>query len=202
MTLSPYQCNAVYAYPILYALTAARIHRQLITEQYSLAIIVVFAICVQVQDGYFVKHTSSARESASYLTLVSRRLSQMYSRTSVRSCTRDELSRRPLLANGITHHTRLLQFNDFNELAIKNKVMSVTELFARQLMQLTGISAARASSVLELYPTPRLLMEAYDNAGSESEKLGLLSNVTAGSAKRRFNSAPLYHMYAVRDTAS
>lgn len=144
---------------------------------------VVFRHCFQIHHGFFVKRTQSARESAAYLTLVTRQLQQMYSSVTVQSCTKEDLSKRHRGASPC--HTQLLIFEDFNESSVKNKALSVRELFAKQLMQLPGMSVHKAAAVLELHPTPRLLIEAYDKQSTELQKETLLASVLCGVTRRK-----------------
>uniref|UniRef100_A0A3Q2NS54 Crossover junction endonuclease MUS81 n=1 Tax=Fundulus heteroclitus TaxID=8078 RepID=A0A3Q2NS54_FUNHE len=79
----------------------------------------------------------------------------------------------------------LISFAEFNHGAIKNKCQTVREVFARQLMQISGLSGDKAAAILEHYSTPHsLLQSAYERCGSEAEKEKLLSCVRYGKLKR------------------
>ena len=67
--------------------------------------------------------------------------------------------------------------------------MSARELFAKQLMVLAGISADRAYSIVELYPTPEVLMRKYDQLGSVKEKEEMLKDVKCGLTQRKLGLA-------------
>ncbi|CAH2307685.1 probable crossover junction endonuclease EME2 [Pelobates cultripes] len=47
----------------------------------------------------------------------------------------------------------------------------------RQIQQLNRVSPAMAAAVTDAYPSPQLLMKAYDKCGTEREKITLLSNL-------------------------
>ncbi|KAE8607679.1 hypothetical protein XENTR_v10011250 [Xenopus tropicalis] len=138
----------------------------------------------QVVDGFFIKRTKDVRESAAYLTIMTRYLQGIYSRKSLLSCTKEEewkcdRSLRPDASSCI-----LVEFKDFNEGAMKNKAQTVKEVFARQLMQISGVSGEKAAAILEKYSTPASLMSAYESCSSAEEKEKLLSSVKCGKLQR------------------
>uniref|UniRef100_A0A8C5R016 Essential meiotic structure-specific endonuclease subunit 2 n=1 Tax=Leptobrachium leishanense TaxID=445787 RepID=A0A8C5R016_9ANUR len=47
----------------------------------------------------------------------------------------------------------------------------------RQIQQLNRVSPAMAAAVTEAYPSPQLLVKAYEKCGTEREKIALLSNL-------------------------
>nr|KAF6438327.1 MUS81 structure-specific endonuclease subunit [Molossus molossus] len=109
----------------------------------------------QVIDGFFVKRTADIKESAAYLALLTRGLERLYQGHTLRS--------RPWGAPGDSESgagpspnplCSLLTFNDFNTGAIKNKAQSVREVFARQLMQVRGVSGEKAAALVDRYSTP------------------------------------------------
>ncbi|XP_075693467.1 structure-specific endonuclease subunit MUS81 isoform X2 [Rhinoderma darwinii] len=78
----------------------------------------------------------------------------------------------------------LLEFRDFNEGAMKNKAQTVKEVFARQLMQISGVSGEKAAAILERYSTPASLLTAYECCTFTEEREKLLSNVKCGKLQR------------------
>ncbi|XP_070570245.1 crossover junction endonuclease MUS81-like [Ptychodera flava] len=117
----------------------------------------------QVTDGFYIKHTHSQKESVGYLTIMTRYLQSVYANKTLVAYTKDHLNSlqsRPVASD---HQHMLMTFGEFNELTVKNKAMTVTEMFAKQLMQISGLSAEKAKVILEKYRTPKQLMEAYQN---------------------------------------
>ena len=49
---------------------------------------------------------------------------------------------------------RLITFSEFNRASVKSKVLSIREMFGKQLVQLHGLTVEKALAVLEVYPTP------------------------------------------------
>ncbi|XP_073346208.1 probable crossover junction endonuclease EME2 isoform X1 [Pagrus major] len=61
------------------------------------------------------------------------------------------------------------------------------QVWSRQIQQLNRISPAVASAVTAAYPSPQLLLQAYQSLGSEEERKGLLAGlvVKSGGKERR-----------------
>ncbi|XP_062051795.1 crossover junction endonuclease MUS81 [Lepus europaeus] len=139
----------------------------------------------QVIDGFFVKRTADIKESAAYLALMTRGLQRLYQGHTLRSRpweppgdpgSETRPSPNPLCS--------LLTFSDFNAGAIKNKAQSVREVFARQLMQVRGVSGEKAAALVDRYSTPSSLLAAYDACGSPKEQEMLLSTIKCGRLQR------------------
>ncbi|XP_042294869.1 crossover junction endonuclease MUS81 isoform X2 [Sceloporus undulatus] len=140
-------------------------------------------INTQVVDGFFVKRTRDIRESAAYLTIMTRHLTRLYGDKTLLSCTKEELEREcPLPPSEGSCH--LLTFAEFNEGAVKNKAQTVREVFARQLMQISGISGDKAAAILELYKTPSRLLDAYAACPTPQAQEQLLSGIRCGKLQR------------------
>ncbi|KAM4525749.1 essential meiotic structure-specific endonuclease subunit 2 isoform 2-T2 [Fundulus diaphanus] len=61
------------------------------------------------------------------------------------------------------------------------------DVWSRQIQQLNRVSPAVASAVTESFPSPRLLLQAYQNLGSEAEKKAMLAGLsvkTEGKERR------------------
>uniref|UniRef100_A0A671KJI4 Crossover junction endonuclease MUS81 n=1 Tax=Sinocyclocheilus anshuiensis TaxID=1608454 RepID=A0A671KJI4_9TELE len=153
----------------------------------------------QVVDGFFVKRVQDVKESAAYLTIMTRYLQKLY-----HNCTLFCRSRE-LEGDGGDESEQtanlscsLMAFTEFNYGAIKNKCQTVREVFARQLMQISGVSGDKAAAVLEHYSTVSSLLQAYDQCSSESEKEKLLSSIKYGKLKRNLGPAlsrTIYQLY-------
>lgn len=83
----------------------------------------------------------------------------------------------------------LLTFNDFNSGAIKNKAQSVQEVFARQLMQVCGVSGEKAAALVDRFSTPASLLAAYDSCGTPKEQEMMLSTIKCGQLQRNLGPA-------------
>uniref|UniRef100_A0A673HIB5 Crossover junction endonuclease MUS81 n=1 Tax=Sinocyclocheilus rhinocerous TaxID=307959 RepID=A0A673HIB5_9TELE len=138
----------------------------------------------QVVDGFFVKRVQDVKESAAYLTIMTRYLQKLYH---------------------VCFTVKSIELEEFNYGAIKNKCQTVREVFARQLMQISGVSGDKAAAVLEHYSTVSSLLQAYDQCSSESEKEKLLSSIKYGKLKRNLGPAlsrTIYQLYCTRGPLS
>lgn len=144
----------------------------------------------QVIDGFFVKRTADIKESAAYLALLTRGLERLYQGHTLRSRpwgipgdpeSGAGPSPKPLCS--------LLTFKDFNTGAIKNKAQSVREVFARQLVQVRGVSGEKAAALVDRYSTPASLLAAYDACATPKEQEMLLSTVKCGRLQRNLGPA-------------
>ncbi|ELK24326.1 Crossover junction endonuclease MUS81 [Myotis davidii] len=144
----------------------------------------------QVIDGFFVKRTADIKESAAYLALLTRGLERLYQGYTLRSRPWGT-SGDPESGSGPSPNPlcSLLTFNDFNAGAIKNKAQSVREVFARQLMQVRGVSGEKAAALVDRYSTPASLLAAYDACATPKEQEMLLSTVKCGQLQRNLGPA-------------
>ncbi|XP_037760850.1 crossover junction endonuclease MUS81 isoform X3 [Chelonia mydas] len=146
------------------------------------------ATSTQVVDGFFVKRTRDLRESAAYLTIMTRRLNSLYGNKTLMSCTKEESQGRgPLQPN--SDSCILMTFQEFNEGAVKNKAQTVREVFARQLMQISGVSGEKAAAILERYSTPASLLAAYSTCPDPESRDKLLSTIKCGKLQRNLGPA-------------
>lgn len=144
----------------------------------------------QVIDGFFVKRTADIKESAAYLALLTRGLERLYQGHTLRSRPWGT-SGDPESGSGPSPNPlcSLLTFNDFNAGAIKNKAQSVKEVFARQLMQVRGVSGEKAAALVDRYNTPASLLAAYDACATPKEQEMLLSTIKCGQLQRNLGPA-------------
>lgn len=139
----------------------------------------------QVIDGFFVKRTADIKESAAYLALLTRGLQRLYQGCTLRSRPwRGSADPEPGAGPPPNPPCSLLTFSDFNAGAMKNKAQSVREVFARQLMQVRGVSGEKAAALVGRYSTPASLLAAYDACATPKEQEALLSTVKCGPLQR------------------
>ncbi|XP_043957538.1 probable crossover junction endonuclease EME2 isoform X1 [Gambusia affinis] len=64
------------------------------------------------------------------------------------------------------------------------------EVWVRQIQQLNRVSPAVAAAVAEAFPSPRILLQAYQNSGSEAEKKGMLAGLSVKTEGRERRVGP------------
>ncbi|XP_040605523.1 crossover junction endonuclease MUS81 isoform X3 [Mesocricetus auratus] len=153
----------------------------------------------QVIDGFFVKRTMDLKESAGYLALLTKGLERLYQGHTLRSRPWETAGDAESGARPSTNPLcSLLTFSDFNAEAVKNKAQSVREVFARQLMQVRGLSGEKAAALVDRYSTPASLLAAYDACATPKEQEMLLSSIKCGRLQRNLGPAlsrTLYQLY-------
>ncbi|XP_071833553.1 crossover junction endonuclease MUS81-like isoform X2 [Apostichopus japonicus] len=138
----------------------------------------------QISDGFFVKHTKDIKESVAYLTIMTRYLQSIYSPKTLIAYEKDGLDRirQPFCLAEATH--QLMTFKEFNEKSVKNKESSINETFAKQLLQISGMSAEKALAITTIYKTPACLFDAYNVCALPADKEKLLAKVKYGKLER------------------
>ncbi|XP_038073322.1 crossover junction endonuclease MUS81-like [Patiria miniata] len=158
-------------------------------------------INTQVIDGFFVKHTRDIKESAAYLTIMTRYLNGHYSNKTLKAFRRDDLDRLPSNPSLTDRVQKLMTFSEVNDSSVKNKNTTVTETFAKQLLQFSGLTAEKALAITRLYPTPSHLLDAYDTCAIDKDREKLLSLIKYGKLQRNVGPvlSKLIHMFYCTD---
>jgi len=134
-----------------------------------------------VQEGFTIKKTADQKGTIEYLTLFTRLLRDKYKTKDLKSCTNNDL------AEGLVGHrdSTLLTFQEFNDSSKKNKQLSVTEVFAKMLLRLKGLSVDMAQTIVKIYPTPYHLMEGYNKCDNGVERVKMISELAYGMEGKR-----------------
>lgn len=128
----------------------------------------------QIINEFTVKVVKGQRESAAYLTIMTRYLQSKYQNQSISSAQLPDIN--GCQSNISEIETCLLPFTEFNTASMKNQQLTVREMFAKHLLQLHGISADKARAVVDKYETPNQLLTAYEEeeyTGAEQLLAGL-----------------------------
>uniref|UniRef100_T1GFA5 Crossover junction endonuclease MUS81 n=1 Tax=Megaselia scalaris TaxID=36166 RepID=T1GFA5_MEGSC len=103
------------------------------------------AVNTQIHSGFQIKHTRTHKDSMMYIKELPNLNKQDYV-------------------------IGMLSFSDFQNSTAKNKGIQIREIFIKQLIQLKFLTTEKAIAITEIYPTPRALLEAYDECDSIEEK--------------------------------
>ncbi|XP_045024974.1 crossover junction endonuclease MUS81 isoform X2 [Daphnia magna] len=140
-------------------------------------------------EKFQVQWTQKSDDSVAFLVQMTKQLTEIYHGKTVtsRGC-QDKVGR--------DWQTSLITFKELYTNSTKLKPLSVTQMFAKQLMQLHGLSGEKAEAIVKVYPTPSSLMDALKSAGASASTL--LSCLEYGKAKRKIGlsiSALLAKLY-------
>ena len=93
---------------------------------------------------------------------------------------------------------RLQLFSEFHQLSAKRQRLTAGDVFAKMLLQLSGLSVDKAAAIVSVYPTVARLLEAYRRCGTPAEAEGLLTPLRAEKSGRPVGAAvskAVYHLY-------
>ncbi|XP_057364896.1 crossover junction endonuclease MUS81-like isoform X2 [Daphnia carinata] len=140
-------------------------------------------------EKFQVQWTQKSDDSVAFLVQMTKQLTEIYHGKTVTSRGCQEKV-------GSDWQTSLITFKELYTNSTKLKPLSVTQMFAKQLMQLHGLSGEKAEAIVKVYPTPSSLMDALRSAGASASTL--LSCLEYGKAKRKIGlsiSALLAKLY-------
>ncbi|XP_055331033.1 crossover junction endonuclease MUS81-like [Paramacrobiotus metropolitanus] len=139
---------------------------------------------IKVQDGFVVKETENLRATVEYLLRMTRYLERIYSVKTLRSTTFAERWENAVDLDLSSAQQELLSFAGFSSVAKPNQAKTVSQTFLMQLLALDGMSPAKASAVVSVYPTIRALIAAYDACLTQDQKETMLKDVKFGLGMR------------------
>ncbi|XP_046647899.1 crossover junction endonuclease MUS81-like [Daphnia pulicaria] len=126
-------------------------------------------------EKFQIHWTQKSDESVGFLVQMTEQLTELYRGKTVTSRGCQEKV-------GHDWQTSLVTYKEVYTNSTKSKPLSVTQMFAKQLMQLHALSADKAEAIIKIYPSPYVLMEALKAAGSSASTL--LASLEYGKAKR------------------
>lgn len=130
-----------------------------------------------IQDGFSMKYTRTHKDSMFYLSSLSRIIIKIFKGKKLSVCKKEDIARIDTSNNACS----LMEFEEFNKAASKQKIFKANEMFIRHLLQLRGMSLEKAAAIVDRYPSPRALIEAYKES-SNAELL--LASIDYGNRKR------------------
>lgn len=136
------------------------------------------AVNMFIQDGINVERSKSPQHTNDYLISMTKCLQRYYLNRNLRSCSQEQLKQRQADQN------QMMAFSEFQVVGAKITNWTVREMFAKHLIQITGMSDKRVAVILKKYPTISALVEAYGRCSSEKEKENLLSKMNIPDSNR------------------
>ncbi|XP_076033706.1 mus81 structure-specific endonuclease subunit isoform X2 [Oratosquilla oratoria] len=149
----------------------------------------------QIVDGFAVKCTVDQRESAAYLTIMTRYLQSRYQNKRLECYAHSDLTEDMKRCT-----TKLVSFEELNSSSVKNRQLTVREMFAKHLMQLHGLSAVKAKVIVDEYGTPAALQKALQSC-SENNREQILADLKCTKTNRKIGqvvSSTVCKLYSMR----
>lgn len=132
----------------------------------------------QIHSKFEVKFTENSQHTILYLTVMTTFIENIFK-------------------NKAPIKFQLIDFDKFNQAAVKQRKCTVRETFIKQLLALKGLSVDIALEITNNYATPTDLYEAF-RSSSKTDGEALLSKITIGELKRKIPktiSKTIYHFY-------
>ncbi|KAF8565770.1 hypothetical protein P879_07093 [Paragonimus westermani] len=132
----------------------------------------------QIIDGFQVMVTRCPEDTVDLLAALTETLHRQCSldlHVCSPSVTKPDL-------NGSLHG---LRWSDFVQLSNKSPNPTVRDMFARQLLQIHGCSSCKVAAVLDTYPTPLSLFQAYDSQPTIQAKKSMLASLKVANTNRQ-----------------
>lgn len=133
-------------------------------------------------DQFHLVRTTSADDTVRYLQEATAAIKEQMANKLLRIIWPDVTNFKEEMARARKEveddHALGIDIDSFATALDKSKLLTVKDLFIRMLMTTRGVTYERALTVQSLFKTPALLVEAFDDCISESEKKNMLFNAT------------------------
>ncbi|KAH8872378.1 Crossover junction endonuclease MUS81 [Schistosoma japonicum] len=136
----------------------------------------------QMIDGLQIMTTKGPEDTVDLLAALSQRLQSRASNDLYVNHKSTDISCKPNTVNA-------LSWCEFVKLANKSPDPSIRDIFAKYLMQIPGCSGSKVTSIMEKYPTPSILMEAYDKQLTALDKDNMLADLKPADSNRCLGTA-------------
>ncbi|KAI8123129.1 hypothetical protein FF38_10725 [Lucilia cuprina] len=147
-----------------------------------------------IHNNFAIEHTENHRRSMMYLQGLTNFFIRLYKDKVLLSCEKEDIQ----INEPSQRMVGLLKFKALYDDSARNAQLTIREVFVQQLLQLHSLSLEKALAIVSFYPTPRCLMDAYDNCESVSKARNLLTNISSGQLERPLGdklSQTIYNFY-------
>lgn len=145
----------------------------------------------QVVNGFFVKRTAKLDDTIRYLVRMTKMLEGIYAQQPLPLIPSNLVESRtyPALLRHLETTFPTLRFHptytDFSSLISKSGALTLKDVYLKMLMCVRGVSVEKAAEIQKLYPTPKVLIEAYEACGGDKEKLEMIMKALDGHVGRK-----------------
>lgn len=145
----------------------------------------------QVVNGFFVKRTAKLDDTIRYLVRMTKMLEGIYARQPLPLIPSNLVDSRtyPALLRHLETAFPALRFyptyTDFSSLISKSGALTLRDVYLKMLMCVRGVSVEKAAEIQKLYPTPKMLIEAYEACEGDKEKLEMIMKALDGHIGRK-----------------
>lgn len=145
---------------------------------------------ILTHDGIDVEKVKNSSHSNDYLVSMTKCIERFYANKDIISCNQEKLK------SGEANENEFMTFAEFQTKGAKITNWTVREMFAKHLIQITGMSDRRVAVIIKEYKTLSSLIEAYRKCKSEKEKESLLAKLKIPDSNRTIGPAISKRVYA------
>lgn len=124
-----------------------------------------------IRDNIEVQNVKNVSHANDFLIGMTRCLQKFFADKDIKSCDQEKLK------SGRAQPHEYMTFSDYQTKGVKIKNFTVREMFAKHLIQISGMSGPRVAVITEKYPTISALIEAYSKCTNEKDKENLLAKL-------------------------
>lgn len=148
------------------------------------------AVNILTHDGIDVERVKNVAHSNDYLISMTKCIEKLYSAKDLKSCDQERLK------SSDCSPFEFMTFSEFQTKGAKITNWTVREMFAKHLIQITGMSDKRVAVIIKQYPTLSALVRAYQKCSDEREKCDLLAKLKIPDSNRTIGPAISKRVYA------
>lgn len=138
---------------------------------------------ILTHDGIDVEKVKNLAHANDYLIGMTKCITKLYSNMDLKSASQERLK------SGEAAKNEFMTFSEFQTKGAKITNWTVREMFAKHLIQITGMSDRRVAVIINKYPTVSALIKAYSECNSDKERENLLAKLQIPESNRTIGPA-------------
>lgn len=141
-----------------------------------------------VHNKFSLKFTESHADSMFYLSVLTQLLVKTFQSKRLVVTTSESADK---VANQSVHSADeiyVMEYKQFSQSTVKMRNFTIKDLFVRQLLQLKSLSLDKALAIIDQYPTPTNLRDAYRDCTNIEDAENLLATIKFGKLKSSIGS--------------
>lgn len=145
-----------------------------------------------LKDGIGVERAKNLSHTVDYLATMTRSITKFYTKMALKSCNQERLRSKDASID------EMMTWSEFQTKTAKIKNWTVSEMFAKHLIQIMGMTSKQVAVIVEKYPTVTHLMRAYRDCVDEKTRENLLAKLQVKDQNRTVGpslSRKVYYCY-------
>lgn len=135
---------------------------------------------IEIHDEMTVERVRNQAAALEYLTKMTKCIERFLEKRKLDLVA----STQEQIKNGTAEQNEFMTFSEFQTKGAKITNWTVREMFAKHLIQISGMSDKKVAAILEHYSTPYALLNAYEKCNNEQQRSTLLSKLQIPHSNR------------------